>query len=124
MTTHERTERNLDVGLHAGGEKARNQTGPEIVVRQAPGAPNSKEGPVRGALTTISSLGLAVGPWVRPATGRGWPVLLAVAAVALLVLLPTLWLYRARTTRRWKASLDAYGEREIARARYRKAPPP
>jgi hypothetical protein len=45
------------------------------------------------------------------------------AAVALIALLQVLWLYRARTTRRWRAALDAYAAREIARDRRRKGPP-
>jgi hypothetical protein len=33
------------------------------------------------------------------------------------------WLHRARSTRRWKAALDAYAAREIARDRGRTALP-
>jgi hypothetical protein len=39
------------------------------------------------------------------------------AVVALAVLLASVWLYRARGARRWRAALDAYAEREIARHR-------
>jgi len=49
--------------------------------------------------------------------------LLEVAALALLALLPTLRLHRARSARRWRAALDAYAVREIARGRRRTAPP-
>jgi hypothetical protein len=50
-------------------------------------------------------------------------MLVAAAVVALTALLPFLWLYRARSARRWKAALDAHAEREIARDRRRKGLP-
>jgi hypothetical protein len=49
-------------------------------------------------------------------------VFFAAAVVALTALLQFLWLYRARSTRRWQAALDAYAEREIAHDRRRRAP--
>jgi hypothetical protein len=54
-----------------------------------------------------------IGPWFLPASTVCWPVLLAGAAIALIALLQFLWLYRARSTRRWQAALDAYAAREI-----------
>jgi len=42
---------------------------------------------------------------------------LACAVVALLAFLQFVWLYRARSARRWKAALDSYAEREIDRDR-------
>jgi cytochrome b len=61
--------------------------------------------------------------WFRPADGQGWHVLVAAAVVALMALLRFIWLYRGHSNRRWKAALDAYAEREIARDRRRNAPP-
>jgi uncharacterized membrane protein len=87
------------------------------------GAPNRDEGHDSGVLAAVLSVGVLLAPWSRPADGRGWPVLLAAAAVALIALLQFLWLYRARSARRWKAVLDAYAVREIARGRRRKVPP-
>jgi HAMP domain-containing protein len=55
----------------------------------------------------------------RAADGRGWYGLLAAAVVAVIALLPFVWLYRTRSTRRWKAALDAYAEGQIARDRLR-----
>jgi hypothetical protein len=39
------------------------------------------------------------------------------AILVLIALLGFVWLYRARSARRWKAALDAYAERGIARDR-------
>jgi hypothetical protein len=44
-------------------------------------------------------------------------LLLAAAATAAAAAVSFLWLYRTRTTRRWKAVLSAYAEREIAHER-------
>ena len=114
------------VELHGGSITAYSQgpgTGSEFVVRLPNCAPTVEEGPVPGGLATVLSAGVMIGPWFRrPADGRGWQVLLAVAAIALIVLL-FVWLYRARSARRWKAALDAYAAWEIARDRRRKAPP-
>jgi hypothetical protein len=63
------------------------------------------------------------GPWFPTAHDRIWLDLLAGVAVALTVLRRVVWLYRDRFTRQWKAVLDAYAEREIARDRGREAPP-
>jgi hypothetical protein len=60
---------------------------------------------------------------LRPTGFRGWQTLLPAGVVALTVLLGFVWQYRVRTARRWKAVLDSYAEREIARARRREAVP-
>jgi hypothetical protein len=93
MRNHERTERSTDAGFYPEG------------------------------LATALSLGVTIGPGFAPGAGRGWPVLLVAAVVALVVLLGLIWLYRARSTRRWKAALDAYAAREVARDRGRTALP-
>src|SRR5262249_22258043 len=108
MTTHERIGRRADPGLV-----------PET--RIVP--PNIEEGRVPGGRATVLSAGLMIGPWFRPADGRGWQVLLVAAAIALAALLQLVWLYRARSARRWRAALDAYATREIARERRRSAAP-
>ncbi len=59
--------------------------------------------------------------WFRPVDGRNRQALLAAAALALTAVLGFVWQSRARAARRWNAALDAYAEREIARARSRKA---
>lgn len=59
---------------------------------------------------------------VRPMDIRGWQALLPAAVVALTVLLGLVWQHRVRAAGRWKAALDAYTDREIARDRRRKAP--
>jgi signal transduction histidine kinase len=113
------------VELHGGSIAAYSQgpgTGSEFVVRLPNCAPSLEEGHVPGGLATVLSAGGMIGSWFRPADGRGWQVLLAGAAVALIALL-FVWLYRARSTRRRKAALDAYAVREIARDQRRKAPP-
>src|SRR5258708_319632 len=71
----------------------------------------------------VLSLAAIGGPWFRPVDGGDWQALLATAVVALIALLGIVWLSRARSTRRWKAVLDAYAAREIAHDRRRKAPP-
>jgi signal transduction histidine kinase len=114
------------VELHGGSIAASSRgpgTGSEFVVRLPSCAPNIEEGHVPGASALVLSAGAMLGPWLRPADGRGWQVLLAAAAVALVALLPFVWLYRARSARRWKAVLEAYAAREMARDRSRKAPP-
>jgi hypothetical protein len=63
------------------------------------------------------------GPWFPTAHGRIWLDLLAGVAVAWTVLRQVVRLYRGRFTRQWKAVLDAYAEREIARDRRNEAPP-
>jgi hypothetical protein len=60
---------------------------------------------------------------LRPTGVRGWQALLPAGVVALTMLLGFVWQYRVRAARRWKAVLDAYAEREIARDRRREARP-
>ena len=48
--------------------------------------------------------------------------LLAIVAVALLAVLGVVWLVRARAARRWRAAINAYAERELARPRRGKLP--
>jgi hypothetical protein len=49
--------------------------------------------------------------------------LLTAAVLIGIALLQFVWLYRARSARRWKAALDAYAAREMARDDHREAPP-
>jgi hypothetical protein len=67
--------------------------------------------------------GVMNGLWFPPADGRGWLVLFAAAAIAVTALHEFVWMYRARSAKRWKAALDAYAAQEIARDRGREAPP-
>jgi hypothetical protein len=64
---------------------------------------------------------VGVGLWLGLAGGRGWQVLLPVAALALLAAFGILWQSRARAASRLRATLDAYAAREIARGLRRKA---
>jgi hypothetical protein len=57
----------------------------------------------------------------RPVDGRGPLALLVAAALAVTAVLWVVWQSRARAARRWNAALEAYAEREIARARGRHA---
>jgi len=65
---------------------------------------------------------VAVGTWFRPAEGNGWYLVLA-AVVASIAFLGLVRMSRVRSTNRWKAALDAYAHRQIARDRLRKASP-
>ena len=98
MANHEWAERTGDVGTHA-----------------PVAAPEAR--------AAVLSVGVMIAPWSLPTAGRGWQGLLAVVAVALVALLQFVWLYHARSARRWSSALDTYAAREIARARRRKAPP-
>ena len=60
---------------------------------------------------------------LRPTGVGGWQALLPAGAVALTMLLGFVWQYCVRAARRWRAVLDAYAEREIARERRREARP-
>ncbi len=57
---------------------------------------------------------------------REWVPALLIAAVltltAFLAILAVVWQTRARAARRWKALLDVYAQREIARQRPREIP--
>jgi hypothetical protein len=59
----------------------------------------------------------------RPTGVEGWQALLPAGVVALTVLLGLVWQHRVSAARRWKAVLDAYAEREIARDRRRQVLP-
>ncbi len=61
--------------------------------------------------------------WFLTTDSRGWLIDLIAAAVALTALRQLAWLYRGRVTKRWKAVLDAYAERQIARDRRRGSSP-
>jgi hypothetical protein len=63
----------------------------------------------------LAALAVALLVWVAPGAGpRAVP---AVAAFAGVVLLGSVLQRRARAARRWSAAVNAYAEREIARAR-------
>jgi hypothetical protein len=84
------------------------------------GTPNVAEGDASGALAAaLFATGIA--PWLWPAHGGGWQVLLATVACAVIAVLPFVGLYRFHLVRRWRAALDAYAAREIDRERRRKA---
>jgi len=59
-----------------------------------------------------------VGPWLWLAPGVSVPALLGSAVIALTAVFAIVWLFRLRAARRLIAALDAYAEREIARARH------
>jgi signal transduction histidine kinase len=113
------------VERHGGSVAAFSQgpgTGSEFVVRLPDCAPNVEGGHAPGGLAAVLSTPVMIGPWLRFADGRMWPVLLA-AAVALTALLQSVRLYRARSARRWRAALDDYAALDIAHDLRRKAPP-
>ena len=58
----------------------------------------------------------AVGLWLWLARGDG-PALLAAEALAIAVPLLAVWWWRGRAARRWRAAVNAYADREVARAR-------
>ena len=90
------------VELHGGSIAAYSRgpgTGSEFVVRLPGCPPNGDDEYVPGGLATVFSAGAMLGPWLRTSGGRGWQVLLAAAAVALVVSFQLLWLSRARSAR-------------------------
>jgi signal transduction histidine kinase len=114
------------VELHGGSVTAYSRgpgTGSEFVVRLPAGAPAVAQAPVPGGLAAVFSAGVLLGPWIGPAGGRGWQVLLAAAVTAVVALFGFVWLRRTHSTRRWKAALDLYAAREAVRGRRRKDPP-
>jgi hypothetical protein len=115
MTNTERTERRTDAGAHPELGKARGQ-----LEGRLPGA-LARE--LQNPLATALSIGAIGGPWFPPAGDQGWRVLLAAVVVVLIALLQFVGLRRARSTRRWKAALNAYAEREITRDRRGTVPP-
>jgi hypothetical protein len=76
--------------------------------------PPDAVGRISGA-TAVFAVG--IGPWLWPARGGGWQVLLVTAACAEIAALPFLSLYRFHIMRRWRAALDAYAAQEIERDR-------
>jgi hypothetical protein len=72
---------------------------------------------------TVLGAAIAGGLWLRPTDGGGWQAFVAAAALALTSVLVIVWQSRARGTKQWRATLEAYAEREIAQDRRRKAPP-
>jgi hypothetical protein len=70
----------------------------------------------------VLGAGIAGELWLRPAAGGVWPALLPAAFLALTAVLGIVWLTRVRAARRWNAAVDAYAEREIARAQRRQTP--
>jgi hypothetical protein len=58
----------------------------------------------------------AVGLWLWLGQADG-PAPLAAAALVVAALLLAVWRRRARAARRWSAAVNAYADREIARAR-------
>jgi hypothetical protein len=79
--------------------------------------------PAHGVTAALLSVVATGGPWFRPVGGLGWAALLTAAVVALVGLRQLVWLYRSHSTRRWKAALDTYAAREIARDRRWRMPP-
>jgi hypothetical protein len=69
----------------------------------------------------LLGVGGAVGLWLWPTQGSAVRALPATAVFALTVVLGVLWQYRTRAARRWSAAVDAYAERELARARHANA---
>jgi hypothetical protein len=99
---------------------SRRERGEGVLTAAVAHEPRDVSGGIRAA---TFSVGAIVGPWVGPAGSRGWHTLVAAAVVALIAVVQVVWLYRARSTRRWRAALEVYAEREIARDRRGKAPP-
>jgi hypothetical protein len=63
--------------------------------------------------------GIVGGLQVWPSHGRSGLALPPVAVLVLAAVLGIIWQSRARGTRRWRAALDAYAEREMAKERRR-----
>jgi hypothetical protein len=80
---------------------------------------NTWIGPAR-KFVSVTLLG-AAGLW--PAQEHEWTLLGGAALVALVVtaIVGLVWSSRARTARRFKAVMDAYADREIAREQRRKS---
>ena len=70
----------------------------------------------------FAATGFLGGFWLRPVAEPDWRGALSLAAVALVVLLGSVWRSRARAARRQEAALDTYAEQEIAKDRRRKSP--
>jgi hypothetical protein len=68
-------------------------------------------------LRVIAANSVGVSGLLLMSPGLSAPELLASAVLLLAVLIATVWLVRARAARRWTAVVNAYADREIARAR-------
>jgi CheY-like chemotaxis protein len=83
--------------------------------------------PTTFSVAAVLAAGVFGGLWLWSAGGRAWPALLPAAVLAVTAVLGTVGLSRARATRRLKALVDAYAEREIARGKtpesYEGSPP-
>ncbi len=66
------------------------------------------------------TLGLVGEAWWYPAAARTWQALAAAAAFAVTAVLGYLWHAHARAARRLNSAVEAYAEREIARAQRRR----
>ena len=73
-------------------------------------------------LRVIAANSVGVSGLLLISPGLSAPELLASAVLLLAVLIATVWLVRARAARRWTAVVNAYADREIARAAERHAP--
>jgi hypothetical protein len=121
MRNYQRTERSTIASLNPDLGKPGSQLKVQLTATDS--APKIEEEPGPRVFAAVLPLAAIGGPWFRPVDGGDWQALLATAVVALITLLGIVWLSRARSTRRWKAVLNAYAAREIARDRRRKAPP-
>jgi hypothetical protein len=74
-------------------------------------------------IAAVLVAGIIRGLPLGPALGRSWLALPPAAVLALTSVLGIVWQSRARGTRRWRAALDGYAEREIARDRRREGAP-
>jgi len=77
-----------------------------------------KAGSLLGPVALLSS-SAATGLWLTFARDGG-QMLLSAALLALTASLGTVWLVRARAVRRLNAAVEAYAERELARAQRRR----
>jgi hypothetical protein len=62
----------------------------------------------------VAAVAVALAVWVAQDTSRALPAAVALAGAASF---GAVWLRRARAARRWSAVVNAYAERELARAR-------
>ena len=75
-------------------------------------------GSSRGPVGLLAAAG-AAGLWLWQTHGASLPIGLAFGLLALTAALAVIWLYRIRASRRLIAALDAYAEKEVARAERR-----
>jgi Flp pilus assembly protein TadB len=77
--------------------------------------------PAAAYTAVVLGAGVVTAGWFRPAADEGWQMLVAAAVFAVAAVLGFVWLVRARAARRLQAVMDAYADREIARAGRRQA---